>query len=294
MSRRAASTRGMPGVKRSEMQATAFPLVQPAARSFSSTATWKFATVSWDLSASVSCSEYGQRALTPAAEANGAELVSFEVGTAELGPAEYVATDPQIEVIELLIDAAELITGTAEVRTGDAGLMPEAAELMTRAAELMTGAAARMPGPAERMTGAAEQMAGAAERMIGAAELMTGAAARMPGPAEQMTGAAERMAGAAERMAGAAERMTGAARLMTGAEKRMTGAAGLMTGVPLAGLTIAELAAEFLTVCRDTRFTAIFFWGSRLKGYTVTHVIKKESYKLERNKLNIHVGTVLL
>jgi hypothetical protein len=216
----------MPGVKRSEMQATAWLLVQPAARSFSSTATWKFATVSWDFSASVSCSEYGQRALTPAAEANGAERVSCEVGTAELGPAEYVVAGAQSEVIEPLTDAAELITGAAELMIG-------AAELLTGAAEMMSEAAERMSGAAKRMTGAAERMAGAAERMVGAAE-------RMAGTAEWITGAAE----------------------------RMTGAAGLMTGVPLAGLTIGELAAEFLTDCRDTRFTTIFLCGSRLEGYT--------------------------
>jgi hypothetical protein len=250
------------------MQATAWLSVQPAARSFSSTATWKFATVSWDLSASVNCSEHEQRALFPAKEANRAELVAGEVGSPELGPAEYVVAGPQSEVIEPLIDAAELNTGTAEVSTGDAELMPGAAELMTGAAEMMTGAAARMPGAAERMTGAAERMTGAAERMTGAAELMTGAAERMSEAAERMAGAAERMAGAAERMAGAAERMAGAAELMTGAAERMTGAVGLMTGVPLAGLTIAELAAEFLTVCRDTRVTAIFFCGSRLEVYT--------------------------
>ncbi len=60
--------------------------------------------MSRDFSASVSCSEYEQRALNNAAEANGAERVSCEVGTAELALAENVAAGPQATLTELLTD----------------------------------------------------------------------------------------------------------------------------------------------------------------------------------------------
>jgi X-X-X-Leu-X-X-Gly heptad repeat protein len=197
--------------------------------------------MSRDFSVSVSCSEYEQRALNTgnAAEANGAERVSCEVGTAELALAENVAAGPQATLTELLTDEAELMTGTAEVTTGTAELLPVAAELMT---------------------GAGDMMSGAAELKAGAAELITGVAELMTGEAEVITGVAELMTGEAEVMAREAGVMFGAAELMTAEAELVTRTAGLTT--------IAEWASRLFTGSRDTRVTSIFFLGSRLKGYT--------------------------